>query len=354
MGSLHGGLVGILKSIRKKVFKNKVFKYLSNIVYKKILQIQYEQKYANIAQRLENNKELYQKYLIPDEPIFTFCMPTYNGQKYIARALESILMQETSYKYKIWVIDDCSNDNTINIVREYDKKYPGVFEIFVNPVNEKGLTVAPRIYNNVKTKYWMNFDQDDYWLSKDKLERSINYFENHPECTIVSSNLLIKSSNKLTPSYCGEKDNFTFDFFDYPIPLSILMQTSSTMYRNVFNEENLAHINSYVNTDKKHCVLGDTFRNAFALSYGNGYYENSVDSVYNLTENGAWSKLNAGQQEFYNLQYFYDSIEFFKEERFKIKMKEVAKFYLKNTQKHVKMLNKNELDEFEAIKKGLS
>ena len=346
--------MGIFKFYKKysKRQMNKVLIGTLEFLKTKIIELEYNQKYNNIAQRLEENKELYQKYLYK-EPIFTFCMPTYNGEKYIARALESILMQETSYKYKIWIIDDCSTDNTVNIIREYEKKYPDIFDIYVNPVNERGLTVAPRIYNNVKTKYWMNFDQDDYWLSKDKLERGITYFENHPECTIFSSNLIVKSQNKLEVAYKGNQDSINFSFFDYPVPLGILMQTSATMYRNIFNEKILAHINSYMGTEKQHCILGDTFRNVLALSQGCGRYENSVDSVYNWTENGTWSKLNAGQQEFYNLQYFYDSIDFFDDVSLKNKIKEVAKFYFNNTEKLSDMLNKKELEELNTIKKGL-
>ena len=348
--------MNVFKRIKRKLLNKKELEALSfdaDYVKSKLLQMEYELKYNSVAERLEKNKDLYQRY-ITKEPIFTFCMPTYNGEKYIARALESILMQETTYNYKIWIIDDCSTDNTVNIVREYEKKYPEIFEVYVNPVNERGLTVAPRIYNNIKTKYWMNFDQDDYWISKDKLERGITYFENHPECTLFSSNLFIKFSNELNAAYNGNQKSINFNFFDYPMPLGILMQTSATMYRNVFNNENLAHINSYIGTNKQHCILGDTFRNVFALSHGCGRYENSVDSVYTWTENGTWSKLNEGQQEFYNLQYFYDSIDFFDDLAHKNKIKQAAEFYCKKTQEKVEMLNEKELNEFNSIKRGLN
>jgi glycosyltransferase involved in cell wall biosynthesis len=317
-----------------------------------LLQMEYQQKYRVIETRLENHKELYEKYF-PQEIIFTFCMPTYNGEKYIARALESILMQETSYKYQIWILDDCSTDNTVNIVREYMKLYPDVFKLEVNKKNEGGMTVAPKIFNNIKTKYWMNFDQDDYWISKDKLQRSLDFFELHPDFTLVSSNLFIKSSNKLRPSYRGSESSIKFGFSDYPFPLNILFQTSSTMFRNVFTTEDLDHINSYLGTEKQYCILGDTFRNVFALSKGKGYFENSFDSVYNWTETGTWSKLNKGQQEFYNLQYFYNSINFFDNPEYQKQMEVVSKRFFKQLMPYVKMLNEKERKEFYEIKEGL-
>lgn len=338
-----------IKNLKKKKKKKK-----DSIrrIEQKLIELEYQSKYSNIAERLDAHKNLYQKYL-NKEPILTFCMPTYNGEKYIARALESILMQETSYLYKIWIIDDCSTDNTANIVREYQKLYPNIIDLEVNEHNEGGKTMAPKIFNKVSTKYWMNFDQDDYWLSKDRMQRALDYFENHPDCTLFASNIIVKASNKLSIAYSGNESYIDFEFKDYPLPLNILMQTSSAMYRNVFTKEDLDHINSYVKTPKEHCILGDTFRNVFALSKGKGHYENSIDSVYNWTENGVWSRLNVAQQDFYNLQYFYDSIDFFKNKLLSEHMKHVAIIYLEKTKKNKNMLNKDELKEFSEIERNL-
>ena len=58
---------------------------------------------------------------------------TYNHEKYIAKALDSFLMQKVNFKYEILVHDDASTDETANIVREYEKSnrnrrnHPGYF-----------------------------------------------------------------------------------------------------------------------------------------------------------------------------------------------------------------------------------
>lgn len=317
----------------------------------KVTQLEYQIKYSAIENRLEKNKHLYQKY-IPSSPIFTFCMPTYNGQTYIARALESILMQETMYNFKIWIIDDCSTDNTVKIIEEYAKQYPDRFIIDVNEQNERGRTMSPKIMNKVQTKYWMNFDQDDYWLVKDRLQRIIEFMEIHPEVTLYASNLYIKHGSKLSPA-SNRKENFFFNFYEYPHPLGILMQTSSAVYRNVFTQEDLDHINSYRDTEKFYCICGDTFRNIFALSKGLGYYDASIDSVYNWTETGTWSKYNIGQQNFYDLQYFYNSIDFFKEKEKQNHMKDIAHYYLKAVTPYKDLLNENEYQEYITIKQNL-
>src|SRR5207253_8901086 len=59
-------------------------------------------------------------------PKISIMLITYNHEKYIAQALESVLMQETEYDYEINVIEDCSTDKTQEIVTQYVRKYPNI------------------------------------------------------------------------------------------------------------------------------------------------------------------------------------------------------------------------------------
>ena len=49
---------------------------------------------------------------------------TYNHELFIRDAIESFLMQKTDFRYEIIIHDDASTDNTAEIVREYEEKYP--------------------------------------------------------------------------------------------------------------------------------------------------------------------------------------------------------------------------------------
>ena len=75
----------------------------------------------------------------------------YNQEKVIGRAIESLLSQK-DYIYEIIVSDDCSTDNTWNVVMEYAQKYPGLFKL---NRNEKNLGIFEHI-----EKTWSLFSGD--------------------------------------------------------------------------------------------------------------------------------------------------------------------------------------------------
>ena len=56
-----------------------------------------------------------------DEIMVSVCMLAYNHEKYIRKALDSVLNQKTNFKFEILIHDDASPDNTANIIREYEK-----------------------------------------------------------------------------------------------------------------------------------------------------------------------------------------------------------------------------------------
>ena len=50
-------------------------------------------------------------------------MLTYFCKDYVAKAIDTILEQETSYSYEIVIADDFSTDGTRDILKEYEEKY---------------------------------------------------------------------------------------------------------------------------------------------------------------------------------------------------------------------------------------
>lgn len=112
----------------------------------------------------------------------TVVVPVYNGEKYIARCLDSIISQ--SYKnIQIFVIDDASSDKSIDIIKRYqlmDNRIQCIqndSRMGVSFTRNKGLDCAT-------TGYIMFLDCDD-WIDLDCIEKAINKFKSREDIDIV-------------------------------------------------------------------------------------------------------------------------------------------------------------------------
>lgn len=101
-------------------------------------------------------------------------LPTYNVEKYISRCLNS-LQKQTLKDFEIVVVDDCGNDNSINIAKEYAKNDNRI-KIIYNPKN-MGTYHARRIgVENASGEYIVFLDPDDE-LKEKSLELIFNKFD---------------------------------------------------------------------------------------------------------------------------------------------------------------------------------
>lgn len=130
----------------------------------------------------------------------------YNHEKYIRECLNSIVNQKTSFKYEIIINDDASTDNTSNIIREYEKKYPKMLKVIYQKENQysKGINIIEDILlKNVNGKYVAFCECDDKWTDFKKLQRQYEYMEGHPECSMCVHNTVIHDLNGIK-----EDENF--------------------------------------------------------------------------------------------------------------------------------------------------
>ncbi|TWP30651.1 glycosyltransferase [Apibacter muscae] len=119
----------------------------------------------------------------------TLC--TYNGAKYIAEQIESILAQTTSPN-EIIICDDGSIDNTIEILKRYKEKYPDIIKLYRNDQNLKVIKNFEKAISLCTGDIIFLSDQDDIWFPN-KIKEVINFFEKHPDIGACFHNLqLIK------------------------------------------------------------------------------------------------------------------------------------------------------------------
>ncbi len=118
--------------------------------------------------------------------LISVIVPTYNRQKYIKKALDSVLFQ--SYQnFEIIIVDDGSTDDTKSVVEDYLKD-PRVFYLYQS--NQKVSMARNNGIKNSRGEYIALLDSDDYWLDSKKLEKQVNFFENNPEYLLTSGGII--------------------------------------------------------------------------------------------------------------------------------------------------------------------
>lgn len=231
----------------------------------------------------------------------TVIMPSHNQAQYIEYALKSVLEQETKYAYKIIIADDCSNDETIQIVESYQKKYSNI-EILKSDKNQGLFKNIIRAYELCKTDYFCVLDSDDYWIDKNKIQKAIDYLEKNKDYVIYFTNSLKLNLDGELEKYTNlVKKHITFDLFlknDIEIGA-----TAGTVFRNVIFKNGLPKkIAELSDKQVQETFRGDTFRNLIHLKEGKAYCSKDYDSVYRITKQGLWQSKTYVDKLFFSIQ----------------------------------------------------
>ena len=118
------------------------------------------------------------------EAPITVLMSVYNGQQYLHEAIDSILSQTFS-NFIFLIIDDCSTDNTSDILQQYASSDPRI-KIIRNETNI-GLTASlNKGIKLINTPYTARMDADDISLPQ-RLELQLAYMESHPEVAVLGT-----------------------------------------------------------------------------------------------------------------------------------------------------------------------
>lgn len=148
------------------------------------------------------------------EELVSIIMPSYNTGKYIKDAIYSVINQ-TYQNWELIIIDDCSSDDTIAIIKQISDSR---IVLLQNKINS-GAAVS-RNYGLRESKgKWIAFlDSDDLWL-EDKLQKQIRFMkENEISFSYTSYTEIDSNSNKTGVSVTGPKRITKTGFFNYCWP----------------------------------------------------------------------------------------------------------------------------------------
>jgi len=125
-----------------------------------------------------------------NKPKVSIICLTYNHKKYISQTIEGFLMQKTSFPFEIVIHDDASIDGTTEIIKQYEAKFPDLFNCIYQRENQKskGRAVLPVALERAKGKYVALCEGDDYWIYPHKLQKQIDFLEANKEFAMCFHN----------------------------------------------------------------------------------------------------------------------------------------------------------------------
>lgn len=242
-------------------------------------------------------------------------MPLYNREKFLAKALDSIFMQQTNFEYKVIIIDDASTDNSLHIAEEYKKKYDNI-EIIKNEKNLKLLNTIFKGYEYLQnTEYFCVLDPDDYWCDCNYLQKAINFLDANKNYTIYSTNAnIIDEKGRSQPYVKHTKgSNITSTYENFLRNGNIIIGTTvNTIFRNVVFQNGIPNnLKKFITETQPRVFRGDSFRNFIHLKFGHAFYVDEMSVVYNIASDGIYSNASNIDKQIINAELFYMLSEFF-------------------------------------------
>ena len=209
----------------------------------------------------------------PNPTVSIFCM-VYNHEKFITECLNGFLMQKCNFNYLVVLGEDCSTDNSRNIILDFNEKYPGKFKLLLHDQNIGANKNQELVLKNCTGKYIALCEGDDYWTDPTKLQQQFDFMEQHPDYIMCchdrnvvdeQNNILIK--NQQTTKV--DKDTFVQTLFYRNISFDDLFYTYFEQAKN-----------------------GDTFLIYRLHQLGKTHYFDFNGACYRVSDAGVWSKVS--------------------------------------------------------------
>ena len=122
-------------------------------------------------------------------------MITYNHEKFIAQAIEGVMMQQTDFRYELVISEDCSTDRTREICKQYKEKFPDKIKLILPDKNLGVIENSISTFRECTGKYIAICEGDDFWTDKLKLQKQVDFLESNPDYGLVHTDYVVVDEN---------------------------------------------------------------------------------------------------------------------------------------------------------------
>jgi glycosyltransferase involved in cell wall biosynthesis len=222
------------------------------------------------------------------KPKVSVVSPTYNQEKYIRETLDGFINQKTDFNFEIIVADDCSTDDTPQIIEEYAKAYPGI----VKPIiRKKNIGVAANFSGALKAtrgKYIALCEGDDYWTDPEKLQLQVDFLDNNSDYALCFHPVKVIFENDEQESYIYPDPKRGSEFTIERLLKTNYIQTNSVIYRRQ------SHV-----TIPEGIVPVDWYLHLYHARFGKIGFIDRTMSVYRRHASGIWWDSHSDKDKFW-------------------------------------------------------
>lgn len=257
-----------------------------------------------------------------DLPIVSICMITYGHERFIAQAINGVLMQECDFKIELIVSNDCSPDKTDEVVQDILNTHPKASRIKYFR-HEKNLGVMPNFMFALQYcngKYVALCDGDDYWTDPLKLQKQVDFLDANPDYVIHSANAaqLELNSDTVGENVLADTTDRSFVLEDFLANNNLL--TCTAMFRN---------IDYKLPSDFTKVTFGDWFLYVILLkaSGAKAYRGTELFSVYRVHSGGVMGAMNELKHYSTHVNQILVIHKYLKNKKFNTRVKRVLNHY---------------------------
>lgn len=213
------------------------------------------------------------------------CLITYNHEDFIVEAIESVLDQQLDCTWEFIIADDCSTDKTGEIVEDYAKANPNLIRKLDNSTNLGAAKNFLRLLDAAKGKYIAYLEGDDYWIDSHKLQKQMNYMEEHDNHSMCYHPVKWIVDGELTEKMSNTEDGATLEIDDV-LRNGWQIRSSSMFWRRFSLPQGFESL--YVGDYPLHILLADR---------GTIGFIREAMSIYRINPEG-WVEKNYKKEDF--------------------------------------------------------
>ena len=144
-----------------------------------------------------------------DNDIVSVIIPVYNAGKYIGKTIETALNQ-TYKKIEIILVDDCSRDNSRQVIEGYTKKHKNIV-YYLQEINAGAAVARNKALDLAAGRYVAFLDSDDLWYPE-KIEKQIKLMRKNKSAICYTAIEMIDENDTMIKGKRNIKEKINYKF----------------------------------------------------------------------------------------------------------------------------------------------